>query len=92
LSAPPEAFVEEKEQAEAVLAVGTDLWCEFQVLLSTKRARGCWVDMHVPKAGTEEERAMQEWWPAEREFRPWSVGVWMEDANIAVEEGKEWKG
>lgn len=84
--------MEEKEQAEAVLAVGTDLWCEFQVLVNTKKARGCWVDMHVPKAGTEEERDMQEWWPVGREFQPWSVGVWMENANITVEEGKEWKG
>jgi hypothetical protein len=48
--------------------------------------------MHVPKAGTEEERAMKEWWPVERAFQPWIMGVWMEDANMTVEEGTEWKG
>ena len=92
LSAPPEAFVEETEQAEAVLAVGTDMWCEFRAIVSTKRARGCWVDVHVPKAGTEEAKTTQEWWPAEREFRPWWVGLWMEEADMLVEESKEWKG
>ena len=84
--------MEEEEQAEAMLAVGTDQWCEFRVLMSTKRARGCWVDVSVPKAGTEEEIATQDWWPVGREFRPWSVGVWMEDADVRAEEPRKWKG
>jgi len=91
LSASTHAFVEEEEQAEAAIAVGTDQWREFRVLVGTKRARGCWVDVHVPKAGSEEENGSQVWWPAEPEFRPWSVGLWMEDADMSIEEGIGWE-
>ena len=84
--------MEEEEQAEAAFAVGTDQWREFQVLVGTKRARGCWVDVHVPKAKREEQKAIQRWWPVEREFRPWSVGLWMEEADMSIEEGIGWEG
>jgi len=84
--------VEEEEQAEAALAVGTNQWREFRVLVGTKRARGCWVDVHTPKAGSKEQTVTQGWWPVGREFRPWSVGVWMEEADVRVEEGMGWEG
>ena len=92
LSAAAQDFVEEEEQAEAAFAVGTDRWREFQVLVGTKRARGCWVDVHVPKAESEEQRVTQRWWPVEPEFRPWSVGLWMEEADMSIEEGIGWEG
>jgi hypothetical protein len=83
--------VEEEELVEAVLAVGTDQWCEFQVPMTTKRARGCWVQMHAPKVGSEEEMEAQKWWPVGRDFQPWSIGAWMEEVDMKVEEGTKWK-
>ena len=91
LSAPAAAWVDDLEQTEAIVAAGTAEWCEFQVPTATSRARGCWVTLHAPEPGSEEEREAERWWPQGRACQPWSVGVWLEEADLSADEGKKWK-
>jgi hypothetical protein len=87
--ASSDSWVEEDEQAEAIFAVGTDEWCESQVLIETSKTRGCWVTLHPPEADDVVEA--QRWWPQGSTWKPWAVGVWMEEADMLVKEGKKWK-
>jgi len=87
ISAPGDAWVEEEEQAEAIIAAGTDEWCESQVAIKTNKARGCWVTVHP---AVQEEEA-QKWWPQGRAWKPWAVGLWLEDAALLCREGVKWK-
>jgi hypothetical protein len=91
ITAPADAWIEDEEQAEAIFAVGTDEWCESQVAIKTNKARGCWVTVHGPKEGSEEENEAQKWWPQGKTWKPWAVGLWLEDATLLCKEGKKWK-
>jgi hypothetical protein len=87
ISAPGDAWIEEEEQAEAIIAAGTDEWCESKVAIKTNKARGCWVTVHPP---VEQEEA-QKWWPQGQTWKPWAVGLWLEDATLLCHESKKWK-
>jgi hypothetical protein len=87
ISAPADAWIEEEEHAEAIIAAGTDDWCESQVAIKTNKARGCWVTVHSP---ADEEEA-KKWWPQGPTWKPWAVGLWLEDATLLCNESKTWK-
>jgi hypothetical protein len=91
-SATPGAWIEAEEQVDTMVAVGTDEWCEFKVDVRTRKARGCWVSVDSLKQGSEEEEEARKWWPQGDTWKPWSVGLWMEDADLLVEVGTKWKG
>ena len=70
---------------EVAVAVGTDRWCAFDIGGKMQRARGCWVEM-LRTGGEKEENA---YWP--QGLRPWSIGGWVENAVLEIEEPLEWK-
>jgi hypothetical protein len=72
-------------------AVGTDEWCEFKVWMKTSKFRACWVKLDSHEQGSEEEAEAQRWWPQGPAWKPWAVGVWMEQADLLCEEGTKWK-
>ncbi|KAF2017618.1 hypothetical protein BU24DRAFT_345038 [Aaosphaeria arxii CBS 175.79] len=81
---------------ESILA-GTEDWCLFPITSYAPRARGCWVTVHeTGKGGSNSEvgdqAANQEAvksWP--QDVRPWSIGAWMEDAELGIPEPLKWK-
>lgn len=91
MSAPAGAWVEEEEQAEAIFAAGSDEWCEFQIRLKTKKARGCWVTMNSPEKDSDEDEKLKKWWPQGHNWKPWVLGLWIEDADLRIEKGIKWK-
>lgn len=91
ISAPADAWNEPEEQVEAIIAAGTDQWCEFGVQFKTSKARGCWVTLHQPEHGSEEESEAERWWPQGPGWKPWAIGVWLEQADLYVDEGIKWK-
>jgi hypothetical protein len=91
ISAPAEAWVEDEEQADSIFAVGTDEWCEFQVMMKTKKARCYWVTLHGHEEGSEKENEAKRWWPQSSAWKPWAVGLCLEDADLLVKEGTKWK-
>jgi hypothetical protein len=92
ISAPAGMWVEEEEQIEAMFAPGTDEWCEFQVLIKTKKARGCWVSMNTPKNESDGEQIdLEKWWPQGPNWKPLAMGLWIEEASLRIDEGKKWK-
>ncbi|KAF2177720.1 hypothetical protein K469DRAFT_719651 [Zopfia rhizophila CBS 207.26] len=78
---------------EEELLAGTDRWCIFPVNSYVPRARGCWVSIHEP--GKDEEtgdaavKEAAKYWPVD--VTPWSIGAWMEDAELGIPEPLEWK-
>lgn len=81
-------------KTEGALLVGTDRWCGFPINAYVPRARGCWVTIHQAGQDDEEQEvdAVKEagkYWP--QDVRPWSIGAWMEDAEMLVPEPLEWK-
>ena len=44
--------------------------------------------LHDPPAEEEEAR---EWWPQGKTWKPWSFGLWLEDATLLCKESKKWK-
>ena len=84
-----DAYDTNPENEEALLA-GTDRWCAFPITTYVPRVRGCWVTVHEP--GKDDEKAAEEvakYWP--RGVKPWSVGAWLEDAELGIPEPLEWK-
>lgn len=77
---------------ESVL-VGTDHWRKYWIDSYSPRARGCWVTIHGPGKDSAGEADASE--QAARYFpqglRPWSIGAWMEDAEISIPSPSEWK-
>lgn len=75
---------------EKALLAGTDRWCSFPIVANVPRARGCWVTL---AKGTTEERSdgqqTGKFWP--QELHPWSIGAWMEDAEMSIPQPLEWK-
>ncbi|KAF2664943.1 hypothetical protein BT63DRAFT_80795 [Microthyrium microscopicum] len=91
LSALDGAWSADDEQIDVMYAPGTDEWCEFSVIMKSRRARCCWVKVEGPEAGSEEEAEAQRWWPQGKKWKPWAVGLWMENADLEITEGIKWK-
>jgi hypothetical protein len=91
LSAPAGAWNGPEEQVEAIFAAGTDQWCEFGVQFKTSKARGCWVTLHQPEQGSDDELEAKRWWPQGSGWKPWAIGLWLEQADLYVDEGLRWK-
>jgi hypothetical protein len=76
---------------EEALLAGTDRWCAFPINSYVPRARGCWVTVHP--AGEEGKpdsvKEASKHWP--QDVKPWSIGAWMEDAEMGIPEPLEWK-
>jgi hypothetical protein len=89
--APAEAWIEDEEQAESIYAAGTDEWCEFQVMMKTKKARCYWIKLHTHEEGSSKETEAKKWWPQGSDWKPWAVGLCLEDADLLVTEGKKWQ-
>jgi hypothetical protein len=77
---------------EASLLVGTDYWVAFPINAQSK-ARGCWVKVHeLGKDPNEDIRAVEEaskYWP--QGVQPWSIGAWMAESVMQIDEPTEWK-
>ncbi|KAI9704647.1 MAG: hypothetical protein M1820_005395 [Bogoriella megaspora] len=70
---------------EAMLC-GTDLWRTFKVNAHAKKARCTWI------AVAESTRKDQEaYWPATKDLKPWSIGLWLEDATLDFPAPEEFK-
>ncbi|KAF2006776.1 hypothetical protein P154DRAFT_422340 [Amniculicola lignicola CBS 123094] len=79
---------------EESLMAGTEKWRLFPIHGYYERARGCWVKIHQPGEDTEgsNNEAVEEaskYWPVDAQ--PWSIGAWMEDANMEIPLPLEWK-
>lgn len=74
---------------EEAVAVGTERWCAFDIAAKAQKARGCWVEMLDMADGEDDRAEVNRWWP--EGVKPWSVGVWMEGAELEIGENLEWK-
>lgn len=72
---------------EESLLAGTDRWYTFSFTAKSPRGRGCWVTMHDPEKEDVEEAS--KYFP--QGIQPWSVGAWMEDAELNIAAPREWK-
>ena len=78
-----------KEGPNKDVLVGTESWAEFTPVLTTSRARGCWVEMHAPPKGSDEEKEAEKWWPVS--VKPWSIGLWFEEGTLDVGVPRTWQ-
>lgn len=73
------------EAGEEELA-GTDGWLKTLPYLYSPRARLMWVDVRQPSGAegnaSRDAGDVRSWWPT---IRPWSIGLWLEDATIVFE-------
>ena len=79
---------------QAALLVGTESWFSFPIMTWIPRARGCWVTSYGMEGevdGSEQEvvEEAERWWP--QNLKPWSVGGFMQDAEMSLPVPKEWK-
>lgn len=75
---------------EDALLAGTDLWRAFAFDATAPRVRGCWVTVHTGSGqtvGSSDDAG--KYWP--QGVQPWSVGAWLEDAELTIGSPLEWK-
>jgi len=80
-----------KRRAEEVV-IATDRWVKYRVPVVKSTMRIMSVDSHIasPDDGsTQAVDSSDEWWPSK--VRPWSVGCWLEDAELLCEAGETWE-
>lgn len=58
---------------------GTDVWRSSDLQAWTKRARVMWVDQKGSEEGGLEEKG--KWWP---NVKPWSFGIWLQNATLEI--------
>ena len=71
---------------EVAVAPGTDVWRSYDVSGKVARMRGCWAEVLPSISGGEEAG---KYFP--QGLQPWSVGGWMEEAELIIEKPLEWK-
>ncbi|KAI9806517.1 MAG: hypothetical protein M1833_003704 [Piccolia ochrophora] len=60
--------------------VGNSDWLKTEGIMSTRCARGMWVDVKRPSKSVQNDAdETVSWWP---ELSPWRVGLWLEDATL----------
>lgn len=65
------------------LLCGTHSWKAFDAVAATSKARLMWV-----KSAGDDEVDRQGHWP---DVKPWSIGLWLEDASLDIPAPEEWR-
>lgn len=72
----------------AEIVVSTDRWVKSSVPINKSRMRAMWVEVHTPERGTMEAEENERWWPGGNV--PWSVGFWLEAAEMVISTEEVW--
>ena len=78
------------QRAEEVV-IATDRWVKYRVPVVKSTMRIMSVDSHVAagNSGTQAVDGSDEWWPSK--VQPWSVGCWLENAELLCDGGETWE-
>ncbi|KAF2638171.1 hypothetical protein P280DRAFT_455978 [Massarina eburnea CBS 473.64] len=74
---------------EEALMAGTDMWRTFPIHASAPRVRGCRVTVHKNTNDTGKGESPNKYWP--QDVRPFSIAMWLEDAEMSITIPVEWK-
>lgn len=77
-----------KEGRAAEILVSTDRWVKAEVPIKKSKMRAMWVEVHHAKTGSVEAEKAEEWWPR---IVPWSIGFWLENAEMEISTLETWK-
>jgi len=79
------------QRAEEVI-IATKRWVKYRVPAIKSTMRMMSVESHNASAGNNSTQAVDssdEWWPSA--VRPWTVGCWLENAELLCEAGETWE-
>jgi hypothetical protein len=81
----PTSGFDEVKSSEILIA--TDEWVKADVPIKKSKMRAMWVEVHHSKAGSDEAEEAEKWWPS---IVPWSVGFWLENAEMTISTLETW--
>lgn len=80
------------KQRAGEVVIATDRWVKYRVPVVKSSMRIMSVDSQIASTGggsTQAVDSSDEWWP--RKVRPWTVGCWLENAELLCEAGETWE-